>query len=141
MTTTDREEGGGGGGGDDGDDAGIEDAEFTVANSANVENVLKETFQGEEMTERKRSYARDHLLNSFVNASTSERRKDHHREERATLRLPAMKRCGTRLNAPEMRENAAMANCLNVSGVVNMVSAKTSPGLFWPKKRRTGEQI
>ena len=45
---------------------GIEDAEFTVANSASVENVLKETYQGEDMTERKRSYARDHLLNSFV---------------------------------------------------------------------------
>ena len=44
---------------------GIEDAEFTVANSASVENVLKETYQGEDMTERKRSYARDHLLNSL----------------------------------------------------------------------------
>ena len=109
--------------------AGIEDAEFTVANSASVENVLKETFQGEEMTERKRSYARDHLLNSFVNASTSEKAKGSVSggQSNASSSSEAM---WYTIECSEMRENAAMANCLNVPGVIDVWCPRKPPPGF-----------
>jgi len=108
---------------------GVEDAEFTVANSASVENVLKETFQGEEMTERKRSYARDHLLNSFVNASTSEKAKGSVSggQSNASSSSEAM---WYTIECSEMRENAAMANCLNVPGVIDVWCPRKPPPGF-----------
>jgi len=111
-------------------DAGIEDAEFTVANSANVENVLKETFQGEEMTERKRSYARDHLLNSFVNASTSEKAKGSSSGGESDASPSSDEAMWYTIECSEMRENAAMANCLNVSGVVDVWCPRKPPPGF-----------
>ena len=111
-------------------DAGIEDAEFTVANSANVENVLKETFQGEEMTERKRSYARDHLLNSFVNASTSEKAKGSSSGGESDASASSDEAMWYTIECSEMRENAAMANCLNVSGVVDVWCPRKPPPGF-----------
>lgn len=111
-------------------DADIEDAEFTVANSANVENVLKETFQGEEMTERKRSYARDHLLNSFVNASTSEKAKGSSSGGESDASASSDEAMWYTIECSEMRENAAMANCLNVSGVVDVWCPRKPPPGF-----------
>jgi len=111
-------------------DAGIEDAEFTVANSANVENVLKETFQGEEMTERKRSYARDHLLNSFVNASTSEKARGSSSGGESDASASSDEAMWYTIECSEMRENAAMANCLNVSGVVDVWCPRKPPPGF-----------
>ena len=113
---------------------GIEDAEFTVANSASVENVLKETYQGEDMTERKRSYARDHLLNSFVNASMSEKAKGGSNAEESDSSSSSSSSSSEALwytiECSEMRENAAGANCLNVPGVVDVWCPRKPPPGF-----------
>ena len=101
-----------------------------MANSANVENVLKETFQGEEMTERKRSYARDHLLNSFVNASTSEKAKGSSSGGESDASASSDEAMWYTIECSEMRENAAMANCLNVSGVVDVWCPRKPPPGF-----------
>ena len=113
----------------------IEDAEFTVANSASVENVLKETYQGEDMTERKRSYARDHLLNSFVNASMSEKAKGGSNAEESDSSSSSSSSSSSEamwytIECSEMRENAAGANCLNVSGVVDVWCPRKPPPGF-----------
>ena len=117
---------------------GIEDAEFTVANSASVENVLKETYQGEDMTERKRSYARDHLLNSFVNASMSEKAKggsnaeesDSSSSSSSSSFSSSSEAMWYTIECSEMRENAAGANCLNVPGVVDVWCPRKPPPGF-----------
>ena len=114
---------------------GIEDAEFTVANSASVENVLKETYQGEDMTERKRSYARDHLLNSFVNASMSEKAKGGSNAEESDSSSSSSSSSSSEamwytIECSEMRENAAGANCLNVPGVVDVWCPRKPPPGF-----------
>ena len=109
-----------------------------MANSANVENVLKETFQGEEMTERKRSYARDHLLNSFVNASTSEKAKGSSSGGESDASASSDEAMWYTIECSEMRENAAMANCLNVSGVVDVWCPRKPPPVCFGRRRDDG---
>ena len=87
----------------------IEDAEFTVANSASVENVLKETYQGEDMTERKRSYERP-LLNWLIASMSAKAKGGSNAEESdssSSSSSSSSEAMWYTIECSEMRENAA----------------------------------
>jgi len=146
----------------DGSENENENGDFTVEKSANVEYALKQTFQGGEVkiSERKGRYARDHLLTSFVNVSTSSemvKKKNKNRmmsggdtnnngnndnDQEDDDRKNAL---WYTIECTEAREKQAMANCLNIPGVIDVwCPRKPPPGFFLSKedcKGRTDLEI